>query len=174
MPPRPRKAAIGKLKNKNMKDLNFSVVISAPVEKVWETLWNDDTYRQWTAPFNPGSYMESDWKVGGKTLFLDAERSGMLSTIKELESPRLVVFSHYGELNKGVEDTTSDRVKSYAGAIERYELLPDDKGTLLKVMVQTNEEYESMMNEGFTRSLQVLKALAEQTDSRVSIQHDYN
>lgn len=157
-----------------MKDLNFSIVISAPVEKVWETLWNDDTYRQWTAPFNPGSYMESDWKVGGKTLFLDAERNGMLSSIKQLESPRLVEFSHYGELNKGVEDTTSERVKAYAGAIERYELLPDDKGTLLKVWVQTSEEYEQMMNDGFTKSLQALKQLAEETDSPVNTKHDYN
>ncbi len=157
-----------------MKDLNFSIVISAPVEKVWETLWNDDTYRQWTAPFNPGSYMESDWKVGGKTLFLDAERNGMLSTIKQLESPRLVEFSHYGELNKGVEDTTSERVKAYAGAIERYELLPDDKGTLLKVWVQTSDEYEQMMNDGFTKSLQALKQLAEETDSPVNTKHDYN
>ncbi|WP_114790900.1 SRPBCC domain-containing protein [Niabella yanshanensis] len=157
-----------------MKDLNFSIVISAPVEKVWETLWNDHTYRKWTAPFNPGSYMESDWQVGGKTLFLDAERNGMLSTIKTLESPRLVEFSHYGELNKGVEDTTSDRVRSYAGAVERYELLPDEKGTLLKVLVQTNDEYEQMMNDGFTKSLQELKELAEYTDSPVNTKHDYN
>ncbi len=157
-----------------MKDLNFSIVISAPVEKVWETLWNDDTYRQWTAPFNPGSYMESDWQVGGKTLFLDAERNGMLSTIKKLESPGLVEFSHYGELNKGVEDTTSERVKSYAGAIERYELLPDKEGTLLKVLVQTTDEYEQMMNEGFDKSLQVLKELAEQTYSPVNTKHDYH
>lgn len=157
-----------------MKDLNFSIIISAPPEKVWECLWNDDTYRKWTAPFNPGSYMESDWKVGGKTLFLDAERSGMLSKIKKLEPPRLVEFSHYGELNKGIEDTTSERVKAYAGAVERYELLPDDKGTLLKVLVQTTDEYEQMMNDGFTKSLQELKELAEQTDSPVNTKHDYN
>ncbi|HTG54744.1 MAG TPA: hypothetical protein VL943_00655, partial [Niabella sp.] len=78
------------------------------------------------------------------------------------------------ELNKGVEDTTSDRVKAYAGAIERYELLPDEKGTLLKVLVQTSEEYEQMMNDGFTKSLQELKELAEQTDSPVNTKHDYN
>lgn len=157
-----------------MKDLNFSVIISATPEKVWESLWNDDTYRKWTAPFNPGSFMESDWKVGGKTLFLDEERNGMLSTIKKLEPPGLVEFSHYGELHKGVEDTTSERVQSMAGAIERYELLPDDAGTLLKVVVQVPAEYEQMMTDGFTKSLQALKEIAEQTDSPVNTKHDYN
>ncbi|MCH5718464.1 SRPBCC family protein [Niabella hibiscisoli] len=52
-----------------MKDLSFSIIISAPLEKVWKTLWDDDTYRKWTAPFNPGSYMESDWQVGAKPCF---------------------------------------------------------------------------------------------------------
>lgn len=151
-----------------MKELNFSVVINAPLEKVWETLWNDDTYRKWTAPFHPGSFMESDWKIGGKTLFLDGERNGMLSTIKKLEPPQLVEFSHYGELNKGVEDTTSERVQAMAGAIERYELLPDDEGTLLKASVQTLPEYEQMMNDGFTKGLQAVKELAEQTDNAVN------
>ncbi|MCH5718465.1 hypothetical protein [Niabella hibiscisoli] len=107
-------------------------------------------------------------------MFLDAERNGMLSTIKRLEPPSLVEFSHYGELNKGVEDTTSDRVKDFAGAVERYELLPDSEGTLLKVLVQTTEEYEQMMNDGFTKSLQALKELAEQTDSPVNTKPDYN
>ena len=151
-----------------MKDLNFSIVINAPLERVWEVLWSDETYRKWTSHFNPGSYMESDWKEGGKTLFLDAERSGMLSTIKKLDAPRIVEFSHYGELNKGVEDTTSDRVKAYAGAVEKYELEPHNEGTLLKASVQAPEEYEQMMNDGFTKGLHEVKALAEQTDNPVN------
>ncbi|MCH5598608.1 SRPBCC family protein [Niabella ginsengisoli] len=151
-----------------MKDLTYSIVINAPLEKVWETLWNDETYRKWTSHFNPGSYMESDWKEGGKTLFLDAERNGMISIINKLEVPRLVEFSHYGELNKGVEDTTSERVKANAGSIEKYELEPNNDGTLLKAMVQVTEEYEQIMNDGFNKGLQEVKMLAEQTDSPVN------
>ncbi|WP_346237219.1 SRPBCC family protein [Niabella insulamsoli] len=153
-----------------MKELHFSMVINAPLEKVWETLWNDDSYRKWTASFNPGSYMESDWKVGGKTLFLDADRNGMVSTIQQLEPPKLVTFSHYGELRQGVEDITSERVKSTAGAIERYELEPNGGGTLLKVTVQVPGEYEEMMNEGFTKGLEQLKDLSEQTENAVNTQ----
>ena len=37
-----------------MPALHFTVNINAPKEKVWETLWDDATYRQWTAAFHPG------------------------------------------------------------------------------------------------------------------------
>lgn len=151
-----------------MKDLAYSIVIDAPLEKVWETLWNDASYRKWTSHFNPGSYMESDWKVGGKTLFLDAQRNGMISTIKVLEPPKLVVFSHYGVLNEGEEDTTSESVKAIAGAIEKYELQPDNGGTLLKATVQTEAAFEQMMNNGFNKGLQEVKTLAEQQGPAVS------
>ena len=145
-----------------MKELKFSIAINAPMEKVWDVLWSDATYREWTKHFNPDSFMESDWKVGGKTLFLDSNRSGMLSTIKQLEVPRLVVFSHYGELHQGVEDTESERVKAYAGAEERYQLTESNGGTLLEASVETSPDFEQMMSDGFNKGLADIKKLSEQ------------
>ena len=44
-----------------MEKLHFSISIKAPKEKVWDTMLNDVTYRQWTSVFNPpGSYYEGD------------------------------------------------------------------------------------------------------------------
>ena len=55
-----------------MKKLNFTTKIDAPKEKVWNTLWNDATYRAWTSAFAEGSFAETDnWKEGSKVLFLD-------------------------------------------------------------------------------------------------------
>lgn len=65
-----------------MATLHFETRINASRKKVWDVLWNDDTYPKWTAAFMPGSYAESDWKEGSKILFLDPERNGMLSMIQ--------------------------------------------------------------------------------------------
>lgn len=64
-----------------METLNFEIIINAPVQKVWDLLWNHDSYTQWTQFFGKGSRYESDWKVNGKTYFLGASGEGMVATI---------------------------------------------------------------------------------------------
>jgi uncharacterized protein YndB with AHSA1/START domain len=39
-----------------MQKLNFSTRINASKQKVWNTLWDDETYRLWTSAFAEGSY----------------------------------------------------------------------------------------------------------------------
>jgi len=147
-----------------MKTIEFTKEIKAPAQKVWDTLWNEATYSQWTAPFNPngGSTMQSDWKVGGKTLFLDTKGNGMVSTIKTRNEPHEIVFEHLGEVMEGKEDTSSEKVKSWAGSLEEYHLSENNGITTLKASVQTGEEWEEMMNNGFTKGLEIVKKLSEQ------------
>lgn len=149
-----------------MKTLQFTKEIKAPAQKVWDTLWNEDTYPQWTANFNPdpegGSAMQTDWKVGGKTLFLDKKGNGMVSTIKTMNEPYEIVFEHLGEVINGTEDTTSEKVKSWAGSLEDYRLFESNGITTLKVSVQAGEEWEGMLNNGFTKGLEIVKRLSEQ------------
>ena len=147
-----------------MTTLQFTKEIKAPAQKVWDTLWNETTYPQWTRPFNPngGSVMQSDWQVGGKTLFLDTKGSGMVSTIRTKNEPYEMVFEHLGEVIDGNEDTTSEKVKSWAGSLEEYHLSERDGSTTLKASVQTGEEWEEMMNHGFTEGLEIVRKLSEQ------------
>ncbi len=146
-----------------MEKLQFTKEIKAPVQKVWDTLWNEDTYSQWTAPFNPkgGSTIQTDWEVGGKTLFLDTEGNGMISTIKSKNEPHEMVFEHRGEIIKGVEDTTSEKVKSWAGSLEEYHLSESNGITTLKASVQTGEEWAKMMNDGFVKGFEIVKTISE-------------
>lgn len=145
-----------------MKELTFTKTIQAPAQKVWEVLWNDDTYRKWTSHFNSSSYMKSNWEVGGKTLFLDGEGNGMISIIKELDPPFKVVFSHVGQIIKGREDTTSDEVKAFAGALEKYILTEENRVTDLTMSVETSHQFEQMMIDGFTKGIEDVKQLSEQ------------
>lgn len=147
-----------------MKTFQFNKNIDAPAQKVWDTLWNESTYPQWTKAFNPqgNSFLQSDWKVGGKTLFVDKDGSGMVSTIKSINEPNEIVFEHLGEISNGVEDTSSDKVKNWAGALETYQLKENNGSTTVNVMVQFGEEMEDMLTKGFNIGLEELKKLSEQ------------
>lgn len=147
-----------------MKTLQFTKEIKAPAQKVWDTLWNESTYAQWTSAFNPNgvSRMQTDWTVGGKTLFLDEKGDGMLSTIKTKKEPYNIVFEHLGQTIDGKEDTTSEKVKSWAGSLEEYHLSENNGITTLKASVQIVEEWEEMMNNGFTKGLEEVKKISEQ------------
>jgi uncharacterized protein YndB with AHSA1/START domain len=139
-----------------MKTISFTIKINAPINKVWNTLWNDETYREWTKHFIPGSFYESDWELGGKTLFLGPERDGMYATITKLEKPSVVIFNHLGEIVNGVESQQYEK-----GAFEKYQLNEADGITTLTISVDIVDEYEQNMNEGFTKGLEEVKRIAE-------------
>ncbi|MBN8571144.1 MAG: SRPBCC domain-containing protein, partial [Ignavibacteria bacterium] len=97
-------------------DINFSVQINAPREKVWSVLFDDATYREWTAAFHEGSYAETDWQEGSKALFLGpGGKDGMVSTIARNIPNEFLSIKHLGTVKDGVEDTTSEEVQKWAG-----------------------------------------------------------
>jgi len=145
-----------------METLKYRIEIDAPAEKVWDVLWNDRTYSQWTHYFSPGSIMKTDWQIGGKTYFTEASgQNGMVSTIEHIEEPKILIFKHLGELKNGVEDIDSDRVKEWNGSLEAYHLEKVEDKTILKVEVDVDPSYKSMMDNGFSKGLEVVKHLSE-------------
>lgn len=145
-----------------METLSYETVIDAPMQKVWDILWSPDTYSEWTKFFSPGSTMKSDWKVGGKTYFVNTEGEGMVSTIDSLDEPRQVVFKHLGMVDKdGNEDTHSKEVMEWSGCFEKYFLIDFDGKTKLHTEVQVDKQWQDHLDTGFTKGLIVVKSLAE-------------
>jgi uncharacterized protein YndB with AHSA1/START domain len=142
--------------------LKYDIKIHATAQKVWNILWDTHTYSKWTQSFCETSQMQSDWKVGGETLFQDASGDGMVATIVELEQFKKVVFKHLGILKNGVPDTTSAEVREWNGTLEQYHL--DEQGgiTTLHAEIDTAEQYQDMMDRGFQQGFAVVKSLAEQ------------
>lgn len=141
-----------------MKTLKFNTHINAPREKVWKILWNDDTYRQWTAVFMPGSQATSDWQEGSSIQFTDGKGSGMYSVIETKQDNSKMVFKHLGEVSNGVEKPESD----WAGSLERYTLTGDNGTTGLQVEVDVTADFEAYFNDKFPKAIEVIKQLAEQ------------
>lgn len=145
-----------------MEKLYFSIDIKAPAQKVWDILWADDTYRKWTAAFSEGSYAESDWKEGSKILFLSPGGDGMVARIAEKREPHYMGFEHLGMILGGVEDTTSEKVKPWAGARENYTLSENNGHTTVNIDIDITEEYKDMFSQMWPKALALLKQLAEE------------
>ena len=139
-----------------MKTISFTIDINAPIVKVWDAIWNDDNYKEWTAHFSPGSFYESDWEVGGSTLFLGPNSDGMYATITKLEKPNEVIFNHLGEMVNGVKGKRYDN-----GSFEKYQLKELVGITRLVITVDILDEYEQEMNEGFSKGIEDIKRIAE-------------
>jgi uncharacterized protein YndB with AHSA1/START domain len=136
--------------------LEFEIMIHASAADVWEALWNDKTYRQWTSPFHAGSYAVSDWTEGSAIDFLIPEGSGMYSRILRMIPNQEMTFEHLGEIVKGER-----RDVEWAGATESY-LLREENGVLvLRVKTDVIEAYRDYMNNTFPKALQLVKELAE-------------
>ncbi|AEV99858.1 ATPase [Niastella koreensis] len=144
-----------------MEKQEFKIAIDAPREKVWNILWTDDSYRAWTAPFTEGSHAITDWKKGSKVLFLDSKGMGMVSKIDETIPNEYMSFEHLGYVKDGVEDVTSDEVKSFAGAHENYTLKDLDGRTELIVDMDMNDQYKDYFIQTFPKALAKVKELAE-------------
>jgi hypothetical protein len=140
-----------------MTTLKFTTKINAPKEKVWDILWNDSTYRKWTAAFMEGSYAESDWKEGSKILFLTPKGDGMFSIIEKKIPNEQMTFKHLGELRNGIE-----KPKDWGDARESYQLKEKNGITELDVQLDSVGEFEQYFNDTFPKALNVLKQIAEQ------------
>src|SRR5687768_15123433 len=106
-----------------MQKLHFTILIDAPREKVWHTMLDDATYRQWTEVFASGSHYMGSWEKGSKILFLAPEEdstSGMVSRIVENRPYEFISIEHLGEVHDGKEVTASEQVKTWSGAHENY------------------------------------------------------
>lgn len=146
-----------------MATVNHEIIINAPIQKVWDTLWDEKSYSDWTQFFTPGSKFKTDWQVGGETVFLDAEENGMYSTIKSINAPREVTFSHLGMVREGKVDTATVNQLEWSGAEEKYSLREIDPNTTeLRAITHTTGDYENMTRDGFIRGFNRLKEIAEQ------------
>lgn len=144
-----------------MEKHTFKITIDAPSHKVWEVLWGDETYREWTSVFSPDSTVETDWSEGGKILFLDGKGSGMVSRIARKIENEFMSFKHLGEVHDGVEDLSSEKVSAWSGATENYSL--KDIGGKTELIVETDvlDDFKDYFMETWPKALEKLKSIVE-------------
>lgn len=150
-----------------MQKIHQSIIINAPRQKVWDTMLGNATYREWTKPFMEGSDYTGDWSQGSKMLFTAPNKeggtTGMISRIKENRPLEFMSIEHIGIVENGVEDTTSDKVSKWAGALENYTLKDVAGGTEVTVDMDVNEDEREYMDGAWKKGLEALKEVAERS-----------
>ena len=144
-----------------MQKKEYKISINAPREKVWKTLWDDATYRKWTAVFSEGSNAQSpdtDWKKGSKILFVDAKGEGMVSRIADVRKNEYMSFEHLGVIKDGVEDTSGNE---WSGALENYTLKGEGGKTELSVDIDLTDEFVDFFEKTWPQAMNKVKELAE-------------
>ncbi len=151
-----------------MKNIQFSVRINAPVDRVYEIMLglnNKSTYEEWTSLFNPTSTYEGNWNKGSKILFIGTdekgEKGGMVSEIAGNIPNRFVSIHHYGLLQSNIEITEGPEVEKWAGGFENYTFEESNGITTVTVDLDTTEDFLDYMNQTFPKALNKLKEICE-------------
>ncbi len=149
-------------KKYTMQPLKFSISINSYPRKIWNILWDKETYTQWTEPFTPGCYYETDgWNEGNKILLLAPNGDGMSSVLYKIIAPYYLAFKHITFVKNEEELPIDDEIKKWSGCIEAYTIYKTEKNCELVVEVDTADEYVEMMQKMFPEALKIVKKIAE-------------
>lgn len=152
-----------------MQKMHYSIVINAPREKVYRTMLEDATYREWTSAFSPGGFFEGDWSEGSTMRFVGSDPkhpdqealSGMIMKVNKNIPNEFVSLEAIGVVAGGVDDTTSDMVKEWLGAKEEYTFKTIDGGTELSVDQDTHDAFVEDFSTMWPKGLGKLKEICE-------------
>ena len=140
-----------------MKFLEFEIQINATPEKVWETLFTQDSYKKWASAMNEGTYFEGNWEVGSIMKFLDPQNNGMYNLVTENIRFKVLGMKHLGWILKGELSP-----QNWEDSTLNYILEPRENGTLLKGTVNSLDEFVEFFNSKYPQNFEHIKRLAEE------------
>ncbi len=151
-----------------MEKIHFETTIHAPVEKVWDMLISDATYREWTAEFNPsGSWYEGSWEKGSKIKFFGPNSitgipGGMTCEIAEYRPYEFISIKNLGLISDGVEIFSGPSVDAWIPGYENYTFTRiDENTTKLDIEMDTANESKEIFSELWPKALEKLKSMCE-------------
>jgi hypothetical protein len=147
----------------SVKRIQFTATISAPASEVWRHITSLESYKHWASAFAEGCYYEGSWEAGSRMLFLAPSGDGMVSEIAANQKNEFVSIRHIGFKSNGLEDTSSEAIRSWMPAYENYTLLPLQGGTKMVVDLDVTSDFEEDMNQAWPKALNLLKKLCEST-----------
>ena len=146
-----------------MKKVEFKTEIDAKRDKVWNTMLEKETYREWVNAGWPGSTYEGKWKQGETLRFLgEGNQGGTMAKLVEVRQPEYIKAEHIAVITKeGKEDRTSEEANRWVGTTEEYTFTEKNGKTELKVTINTAPQWESMFKDGWPNALNKLKEICE-------------
>jgi len=144
-----------------MKEIQFSIAINASKEKVWATLWEDVTFRDWANIIDEGTYLKGILQEGNEIEFISSVNGyGVTSLIDKLIPDEFVLFRHRADTK---ESGQQEREKEWTGGTESYSLTEKEGVTALIVTADIPDELEEIFNDRLPRALDRIKVLTERS-----------
>ena len=142
-----------------MNELRFSIEIEAASERVWDTLWQDETLREWASVIDPGTYMVGELREGTEVEFISSENGyGVTSLVEKLVPGEFVLLRHRADTQ---DAGTRERDQEWTGGAESYSLVEHDGTTTLSVAFGVPPELEEEFRVNYPKALERVKELAE-------------
>ena len=141
-----------------MKKMQFSIEIHTSREKVWDTLWRDETFREWANLIDAGTYMVGDLKEGGEIQFISANGYGVTSLVEKLTPGEFLLLRHQADTQ---DEGWREREKEWTGGEETYTLVDNDDATVFSVAFDVPPEQEEYFQTNYPKAMQQIKLLAE-------------
>ncbi len=142
-----------------MQKQQFSIEIKAPRERVWNTLWEDKTFRNWGNIIDEGQYMVGEIKEGNEVQFISSVSGyGVTSLVEKLTLDEFVSFRQIADTKDSGE---REREKEWTGGTESYSLAENDGVTTLTVDIDVPPGQEETFKVRFPKALERVKILAE-------------
>ena len=148
-----------------MKEIQFLIEINATKERVWATLWEEVTFRDWANNIDEGIYMKGIMKEGNEIQYISSENGyGVTSLIEKLNPNEFILLSHVADTK---ESGQQERKKEWTGGTESYSLAEINGVTTLIVKIDVPLEQEETFNVRFPKALERIKTLAEKTKVKI-------
>lgn len=142
-----------------MNAMKFSIEIHAGKKRVWQILWEDETFRQWAGLIDPGTYMKGELREGGEVEFISAENGyGVTSLVEKLIPYEYLLFRHQADTQNSGEQ---QRDKEWTGGKESYNLIENDGSTTLTATFDVPPELEEYFKDNYPKAFEQVKMLAE-------------
>ncbi|MBN1525368.1 MAG: hypothetical protein JW904_12845 [Spirochaetales bacterium] len=116
-----------------MVKMQFTIKIRAQKDKVWHTLWDDTTFRDWAKNIDEGLYLAGEIREGNEVQWISSVNGyGVTSLVEKLVPNEFVLFRHMADTQ---ESGTQEREKEWAGGAESYSLAEKDDVTVLTIAI---------------------------------------
>ena len=142
-----------------MNEMLFSIAINAAKERVWATLWQDATFRDWASIIDPETYKVGDLQEGNEIQFIStANGYGVTSLAETVRPGEFLRLRHRADTQ---ETGSREREPQWTGSAETYTLAEEDGVTTLAVAIGVPPELEEYFEDAYPKALQRVKELAE-------------
>lgn len=142
-----------------MNELQFSVDIATSKEKVWNTMWQDETFRDWASVIDPETYMVGELIEGNEVQFMSAQNGyGVTSLVAKVVPGEYLLLKHQADTQQSGAESREDE---WTGGEERYELSENNGMTTLTISFGVPPQQEEYFREQYPKALSRIKVLAE-------------